>query len=204
MGFLDHCVILLQFDFEGVFCPYPFKFNAAWLDDPLFCDFVRQFWNNLSPRGPGSILKCFGQRLSLLQKEVQRWDIKMKRSRHSALVYLENKIDTLSALMDVDYFSVEIRSHLAKLEAERVKLLMFMEESWRLKSRALWLKVGDNNTRYFQNYANQRRLNNSIWDLTIDGSTICDQISLKVAALNHFKDVFTLKEKPGMLCQLET
>lgn len=79
-----------------------------------------------------------------------------------------------------------------------------MEESWRLKSRALWLKAGDNNTRYFQNYANQRRLNNSIWDLTIDGSTICDQISLKVAALNHFKDVFTLKEKPGMLCQLET
>lgn len=107
VGFSDHCAILLQFDFEGVFCPYPFKFNAAWLDDPLFCDFVRQFWNNLPPRGPGSILKCFWQRLSLLQKEVWRWDIKMKRSRHSALVYLENKIDTLSALMDVDYFSVE-------------------------------------------------------------------------------------------------
>ena len=52
------------------------------------------------------------------------------------------------------------------LEAEKAILLRQKEEDWRLKSRAIWLQAGDENTRFFQQHANGRRAANSIWELT--------------------------------------
>ena len=39
------------------------------------------------------------------------------------------------------------------------------EEEWRLKSRAIWLKSGDENTSFFHNYAKGRKSANTIWSL---------------------------------------
>lgn len=50
VGFSDHYAIILQFDFDGAFCYYAFKFNARWLDEPSFCSFFRHFWLNLLTR----------------------------------------------------------------------------------------------------------------------------------------------------------
>jgi len=37
-------------------------------------------------------------------------------------------------------------------------------ESLRLRSRAIWLKAGDDSTRFFQNYAKGRKVSNTIWN----------------------------------------
>jgi hypothetical protein len=39
------------------------------------------------------------------------------------------------------------------------------EQEWCLKSRALWIKVGDNNTKLFHQFANYRRNLNTIWEI---------------------------------------
>ncbi|KAK1300089.1 hypothetical protein QJS10_CPB13g01268 [Acorus calamus] len=45
-----------------------------------------------------------------------------------------------------------------------------MEETeWRQRSRELWLKEGDNNTKFFYKAANQRRRSNHIGSINIDG-----------------------------------
>jgi hypothetical protein len=43
------------------------------------------------------------------------------------------------------------------------------EVSWRQKSRALWLKEGDNNTKFFHRLANSHRRHNLIGSLMVDG-----------------------------------
>jgi hypothetical protein len=39
------------------------------------------------------------------------------------------------------------------LEPERKKLMLDEEESWRQKSRAIWIKFGDKNTNFFHHFA---------------------------------------------------
>ena len=66
------------------------------------------------------------------------------------------------------------------------------EELWRLKSRAIWLKAGDSNTKYFHNIANGRKASNTIWKLPRepDGWATTHQ-QLACLGVTHFKQLFT-------------
>jgi len=51
------------------------------------------------------------------------------------------------------------------MEKCKRKILEDREPTWRLKSRALWLESGDENTQFFQAYARGRKTSNTIWSL---------------------------------------
>lgn len=57
------------------------------------------------------------------------------------------------------------KSLLNNLEKKKIKLLQDKEEQWRLKSRAIWMKAGHSNTKFFHNLANDRKASNTIWQL---------------------------------------
>lgn len=62
-------------------------------------------------------------------------------------------------------------SHVDRSQTEEFKSkmerILIMEISWRQKSRALWLKEGHANTRYFHQLANSHRLNFiKVWGIT--------------------------------------
>lgn len=48
---------------------------------------------------------------------------------------------------------------------KRTKILKDREESWRLRSRAIWLKEGDDNTKLYHKHENGRKAINTIWEL---------------------------------------
>jgi hypothetical protein len=54
---------------------------------------------------------------------------------------------------------------LKDLEEKKHEWLDKEEHIWRLKSRALWLKAGNNNTKYFHQFANFRKNTNTISDI---------------------------------------
>ena len=56
---------------------------------------------------------------------------------------------------------------MARSEVEN--LLSLEEISWRQKSRMLWIKEGDNNTKFFHKMANSRRRFNHLSFLEVDG-----------------------------------
>jgi len=77
------------------------------------------------------------------------------------------------------------------LEDEKLKILRAEEEEWRLKSKALWIKGGDCNTRFFHNFANQRRVQNAIWDIQDEGgSFVNSQQELSTVAASFFGRIF--------------
>lgn len=47
----------------------------------------------------------------------------------------------------------ESKDHLARLEKRKHQLLKEKEVAWHIKSRDIWIKSGDDNTKYFEAYA---------------------------------------------------
>ncbi|KAK1276790.1 hypothetical protein QJS04_geneDACA012808 [Acorus gramineus] len=62
--------------------------------------------------------------------------------------------------------------------------------AWREKSKALWLKAGDNNTKFFHKMASQRRCINRILAMQIDGNLHEGQEVIKRGLVDHFKRNF--------------
>jgi len=75
------------------------------------------------------------------------------------------------------------------LEKRRQALLEEKEARWRLKSRAIWLKAGDENTKQFQAY---QELENS------DGDQICSFAGLEEMGINHFESLFKAQEETSI------
>ena len=57
----------------------------------------------------------------------------------------------------------------AVARSEVENLLSLKEISWRQKSRMLWIKEGDNNTKFFHKMANSQRRFNHLSLLELDG-----------------------------------
>ena len=57
------------------------------------------------------------------------------------------------------------REALKACHLTKQNMLLHKEETLRQKSRVVWLKAGDENTKYFYNYANMRQLTNFVWEV---------------------------------------
>eukprot|EP00253_Pinus_taeda_P010409 PITA_10409 len=88
------------------------------------------------------------------------------------------------------------KTHLIELENQKARILKEKEESWRLRSIAIWLKAGDDNTRFFQNDAKSRKVSNTIWNLPLPDGGVADTFkNLSHLGTSHFRNLF--KNPPG-------
>ncbi|XP_074314415.1 uncharacterized protein LOC141649629 [Silene latifolia] len=79
-----------------------------------------------------------------------------------------------------------------KLIAELADLRRKEEQYWRQRSRALWLKDGDRNTKFFHTRAKERKQKNFISRLIDDdGNTKTDEDGIGAMAIDYFQRLFT-------------
>jgi hypothetical protein len=77
------------------------------------------------------------------------------------------------------------------LEQERNNLLREKEEIWRQHNRAIWIKGGDQNTKFFHQYAIYRRNRKQIWEVE-DSSRrqhTCQE-NIKTKTVRYFNNFF--------------
>ena len=74
------------------------------------------------------------------------------------------------------------------------KLAHLEETSWRQKSRVLWLKEGDNNTKFFHKMTNSNRCRNFMEKLEVGDVTYSLDSDIRDMAVQFYKSLYTEKE----------
>ena len=76
------------------------------------------------------------------------------------------------------------------VRAEVENLLSLEEISWRQKSRMLWIKEGDNNTKFFPKMANSRRRFNHLSILEVDGVIYEEESEVAAQVVQFYKNLY--------------
>ena len=88
-------------------------------------------------------------------------------------------------------FSKEDKEALQLLEDKKVEILNIEAKYWHIKSRAIWIKQRNWNSKFFHKYSKHRKIVNSIWDLKYSNElVISSQIDLKKEVVRHFENIF--------------
>ncbi|RVW82108.1 Transposon TX1 uncharacterized 149 kDa protein [Vitis vinifera] len=187
----DHSPIVLQ---VGGFSSgkSPFQFENMWLKIDGFQDLVRSWWNGYSVEGSSS--HCIAEKLKALKKDLKNWNKEVIGN-----VSL-NRAEAFSRLQrwetrenDSPLIASEVEAKNLALEDYK-KWALLEETSWRQKSREIWLKEGDKNTKYFHKMANARARKNFLSKIRINEVTLSSSDDLKEGVCRAYK---SLLSEPG-------
>ena len=115
----------------------------------------------------------------LFRSDLKKWN----REEFGDLAF--RKKNLLTELMDLDAreellgLSNKEQLRRIQLKGEIEQLASLEEISWRQKSRALYVKEGDNNTRFFHRLANSHRNANHIKRIEVDGVLYEDELDVR-------------------------
>ncbi|XP_060962217.1 uncharacterized protein LOC115711062 [Cannabis sativa] len=156
----DHCLLLLEL-VNNVLTAAPrhFKFENAWLREPMCLQVVRDSWETSN-----------GDSIT----------VKIKRCG-------ENNIKRLKRLRDEDS-----AAELKNAEKSLTEILTQQEVFWKQRSKQLWLREGDSNSKFFHAKATSRKKNNAITRLQNSSGTWVDWSSgLHDVIHMYFSELFT-------------
>ena len=155
-----------------------------WLKIDEFKDLVRSWWNGYSVEGYSS--HYIAEKLKALKKDLKKWNkevvgnISFNRAEaFSRLQRWETK-ENENALTPED---LEAKN----LDLEEYKKWALLEEtSWRQKSREIWLREGDKNTKYFHKMANARARRNFLSKIKVNGVNLSSLAEIKEGVCNAY------------------
>ena len=169
----------------------PFRFENMWLEEKGFKDQMKKWWGSLNFTGTFSFV--LDVKLRALKDILNNWNKEVF-----------DTIDTKKgeALRQVGYWdemekysTLNLKDREARKEAmESYKTWVLREEiSWRQKSKDLWLKEGDNNTRFFHRMANAHSRRNWLSKLKVNGCWYTEENDLKIVWWGRFKSCILKK-----------
>ena len=151
----------------------PFRFENMWLKAKGFLDKVKSWWENYHfQETPSYIL---AKKLTALKLDLEKWNKTNFGNITAKKQHLWSKLNALDVKEDNQPLTEEEKLEKATFRAELEKEALLEEISWRQKSRVLYLKEGDSNTRFFHKMVNSNRRNNCIENLMIDGALSSNQ-----------------------------
>ena len=161
-----------------------------WLKAEGFLDKVK--WENYHFQGTPSYI--LAKKLTALKSDLKKWNetdfgnITVKKQQ------LWSKLNALDVKEDIQPLSEEEKLDQASFRADLEKAALLEEISWRQKSKVLFLKEGDSNTRFFHRMANSNRRNNCIENLMIDGAVTTNQDRIVHHVKQFFKNLYSKQQ----------
>lgn len=184
----DHIPIALQGGAWNCNKRY-FKFENWWLSSDGFLDRVKGWWSNFNFSGkPDYILAC---KLKALKCKLKDWSKEVQGNLSSQKKLLLGKLADLDAVLEARILTEVENERKSALFLEYEELLKKEEIAWRQRSRTLWLKEGNMNTKFFHKMANAHRRYNNIDQLCIQGETTEDASRTEGEIVEFYKNLYT-------------
>lgn len=180
----DHSPILLVPQaISRVITPYRFKFENAWMVEPMCEVLVRDGWSSDSEASVTQKIKTCSNSLAIWGKEITGSFGKRIKSCKAEMKQVRGGRDEDSKL------------RYRKAKNEFIKILNQREIFWRQRSKQLWLQAGDQNSKYFHSFASNRRRNNQIHKLkNEDGHWLDWENGLPDLMSGYFTSLFTASQ----------
>jgi len=166
-----------------------FKFENWWLGTEGFIDRVRTWWNSFDYTGrPDYIL---ASKLKALKHKLKEWS----RSEQGNLGQQRKSLLEKLAAME----NIATDRGLTEDEAtEKARLLLNLEDLikneeiyWRQRSRSIWLKEGDKNTKFFHKIANAHKRYNNIDQLLVQGNIVQEPKRIQGEIVEFYQKLYT-------------
>jgi hypothetical protein len=139
-----------------------------WLKSNGFVDLVQHWWESYIFQGLPSFV--LANKLKTLKVDLKKWNAEVFRDVGKKKKELLEGINELECFEEARGLVEEERVQKSDMIREMKKTLLCEEVNWRQKSRALWFKEGDNNTKFFHRVANSHRRFNHVGVLRINGA----------------------------------
>ncbi|KAK1291915.1 hypothetical protein QJS10_CPB17g00785 [Acorus calamus] len=165
-----------------------FKFESWWCDCEELEELVRRSWLTSANGLRGARRMAF--KLKRLKTVLKAWSKKQRMDRDQAKVRWHNRIAELDKIEEERNLSSMEREDRLKAKTKFAEVLKLEERKWRQKSKELWLKEGDGNTKFFHKAANQRRRQSQIHQIKVEGRVIQDMLEIETCIVNHFQRAF--------------
>ena len=165
-----------------------FKFENMWLKVPDFVARVRGWWSSYTFTGTPSFV--LAQKLKALKGDLKVWnkevfgDVGLKRQQ------LECELQALDEKESLSSLSSDERRMREDCRAELENVAHLEETSWRQKSRVLWLKEGDNNTKFFHKLANSHRRSNYMKKVELDGVVYEEETEVREKVVHFYESLY--------------
>ncbi|KAK9195743.1 hypothetical protein WN943_003868 [Citrus x changshan-huyou] len=160
-----------------------FRFENVWLREVDCSEVIRESWHS----NPGHSIQ---NKILACGSALTEWGSHLGRNFRKRIMDCKNRMASLRGRRD--------RNGVAEFTEARNrynKLLHSHEVFWKQRAKSLWLREGDQNTRYFHASASARKRQNSLGNLRNDQGEWCTN-SDEVDALivDYFKGLFTVGE----------
>eukprot|EP00253_Pinus_taeda_P034952 PITA_34952 len=134
----------------------------------------------------------FMENLKRLKKATISWAKERQKKQNEDLIKIREELKSLESIGADGYSTQATKDRILSLKKAQNQILLAKEEEWRLKSRAIWLKSGDENTSFFHNYAKGRKSVNTIWSLKDEeGREVKTFSNLSGLGQRHFQRIFS-------------
>ena len=180
MSASDHCMLVLFLTRKKRTRPMKkrFVFEAMWARDDKCREVIERAWDSLQ----GSCEFSIVGRIRSFQAHLQGWNRRVFGNVNKKLKVLKERLNQLEAQNNLHETAKEIY----EVRREINEMLVREEVMWKQRSRALWLKCGDRNTKFFHATASQRRRTNMIEGLDDDGAWMDSQENIERVILDYF------------------
>lgn len=198
----DHFPIQLDIvgDKGPIHCPS--KMEIMWFKDSKILELVKQWWSECNPGGS----KMFNvvEKLKYVKQQLRQWNKDSFKNIFEEKHKVEEDLGKFAEKIINDGMDNEIFNQEMALILKLNDLLAKEELFWRQKSREIWLKVGDRNTKYFHNSTKVYREINRIASIaTSDGQLLEDPIEIRDSAVDFFSNLLNDREDSNLSAQYD-
>uniref|UniRef100_A0A803PVR0 Reverse transcriptase domain-containing protein n=1 Tax=Cannabis sativa TaxID=3483 RepID=A0A803PVR0_CANSA len=147
----DHCpILLIPYDQDVYLTKKRFRFENAWLREPMCAQIVKDSWELCC-------MKTVTEKIDYCGQSLAEWGKSYTGNFKSRIQQCKKEVRTWKKRRDPASIAKfqEAEKELFEVYAQR-------EVFWRQRSKQLWLREGDNNSKYFHASATSRKKNNSI------------------------------------------